>query len=107
LVPPNEPSAALAESLIGVIVGVGHLSIGHPHDSVSISPQRDGVLQNGTIDPITNVACRPALGSTAPIGEKPRVWMPHGIAWSMAVPNDGDAWYFVEQRFKLGLGNVH
>jgi hypothetical protein len=44
LVPSHQAGALLAEPLIGVIVRVGHLTIGHPNDSISVSPQQYGVL---------------------------------------------------------------
>jgi hypothetical protein len=90
LVPPDESGALLAQLLVGVIIGVSHLSIGDPNDSVSVSSQPEGVPKDGTVDPIAHVACGPALGSTTTIGEEPGVRLPDGITGSMAVPNDSD-----------------
>jgi hypothetical protein len=90
-----------------MVVGVGDLTIGDPNDSVSIASKRNGMPKYWTVNPIANVACWPAPGSTTAIGEKPRVRVPHGITWSMTVPNHRHARHCIEQCFKLGFGNVH
>jgi hypothetical protein len=99
LVPADELGALFAQPLIGVIVGVRHLSISDPNDSVSTSSQPEGIPKNGTVDPIAHVACRPAPGSTTTIGEEPCVRLPDGIPGSMAIPNDRDARHCVKYCF--------
>jgi len=96
LVPPDKSGALLAQPLIGVIVGVSHLSIGDPNHSVSVSSQPEGVPKDGTVNPIAHVAFRPALGSTTTIREEPGVGLPDGITGSMAVPNYRDTGHCIK-----------
>ncbi|NBV26411.1 MAG: hypothetical protein EBR99_03765 [Actinobacteria bacterium] len=93
----DQPGALLAKPVIGVIIRVSHLSIGNPNNSISIPSQPYGVLKYGAIDAVSNVARRPTLCSTTPIGQEPRIRPPHRIARPMAIANDGHARNYIKE----------
>ncbi len=56
VVTPNETRALFAERVVGMVVGIGDLPVGHPHHPGPAPPNLGNrPLEHRTVHPITNV----------------------------------------------------
>lgn len=84
-----ETGAFAAQSLAGVIVGVGDLTVGNPDNLLPWLPASEGEPKRRTINPVSDVPRRESVRSATAISQEPRVRRVRSVAGSVAVAHHG------------------
>ena len=85
---PHQVRALEREARVGMIVRVGDLTVGNPHDGLVRLTPRESPSKYRSIDAVTDVARRTLRRYRSTIAEQPRVGRRATITGSMTVTND-------------------
>ena len=88
--PRHEVGAVRRQLIIGVVIGIGDLTVGYPDHSVTGTPVTQRPLEYRSVNTIAHVADGPVQRSPTVIREEPSVWRSRDVTRSVAVTEDGD-----------------
>ena len=87
--PHHEVGAARSQLIIGVVVGIGDLTVCYPDHSVTGTTATERPLERRAVNAIAHIADGPAQGSPSAVSEEPSVWRSRDVTRSVAVADDG------------------
>ena len=95
--PRYEVDTVRRQLIIGVVIGIGDLTVCYPDHSVSGTTVTKRPLERRTVNAIAHVADGPAQGSPTAIREEPSVWRTRDVTRSVAVAEDGHAGHGLQE----------
>jgi hypothetical protein len=83
----NQRGALEAQSLAGVVVGIGHLAVGDPDHRLARSGFGDRPREHRTINAVADIARGVAASEHAVMNQDPGVGSRHHVTGPVAVPD--------------------
>jgi len=103
----HELRALRGERLVGVVMRVRHLTVGHPHHRLVRLSLSEGPLQDRPVHPVTEMAGGKGRRDATSITQDPSVRYRAEVAGTMAVPHDESVRRSTQQGLQSQRIEVH